>query len=251
MGAFEAQYISSNTDINQITVDGQPATRDGNSFMFTALCTDYVTIAVDADPLATVTIDGVAQNPQRVSLSNYGDNTFNIVVTAQDGSSQSYTLTIVRFYDRVMYEFPDVPTVNCNIQTNGGYNFTAFQWYRNGVAISGATDTYYQIKDNAIYYCAITLNDGRKWRTCDIKLTRQSGGLVAYPNPTQGELRINNYETTFGASQLRGNEMIQVFNLNGKLVLQSNTNPFDMSALPDGMYIIKVNNETVRVTVKK
>ena len=237
--------LNKNTDINQITVNGQPAIRDGNMFMSDGICSDQITISVDADPLAMVNIGGLVENPRHVSLSVYGHIVFHILVTAQDGSSQNYFLNIERYYDQVVFEFPDVPTVNCNTQTNGRYNFTAFQWYRNGVAISGATGPYYQIKDNAIYYCAITLNDGRKWRTCDIRLTQQSSrGLVAYPNPTRGELRINNYE-------LRGNEIIQVFNLNGTLVLQSNTNPFDMSALPDGVYIIKVNGETIRVVVKK
>jgi len=29
-----------------------------------------------------------------------------------------------------------------NAENNGGYDFRTFQWYRNGVAISGATDSY-------------------------------------------------------------------------------------------------------------
>lgn len=34
-----------------------------------------------------------------------------------------------------------------NADHNGGYNFTTFQWYRNGKAIEGATEPYYYTKD--------------------------------------------------------------------------------------------------------
>ena len=34
-----------------------------------------------------------------------------------------------------------------NADHNGGYNFTSFQWYRNGQAIEGATEPYYYTKD--------------------------------------------------------------------------------------------------------
>jgi len=33
--------------------------------------------------------------------------------------------------------------------------------------------------------------------------------------------------------------------------LQPSVNPFDMSALSEGVYIIKVNGETVRIVLKK
>ena len=70
--------------------------------------------------------------------------------------------------------------------------------------------------------------------------------LTAYPNPTRGQLIINNEQTTFGASQLIINK-IQVFDLNGKLILQPTTNSFDISHLPNGTYMVKVNEEVIKV----
>ena len=78
------------------------------------------------------------------------------------------------------------------------------------------------------------------------KVLADKQSLTAFPNPTSGQLIINNEQTTFGASQLTINN-IQVFDLNGKLVLQPTTNPFDMSRLPNGTYMIKVNNETIKI----
>jgi len=70
--------------------------------------------------------------------------------------------------------------------------------------------------------------------------------LTAYPNPTKGELIINNEQTMFGASQLIINN-IQVFDLNGKLVLQPTTNSFNISGLPNGTYMVKVNEEVIKI----
>ena len=233
------------TEIIDIVVDDRIARRSDNSFHVVADCGRLQAyINVTADPAAKVEINGVAQNPQTVDLPVYGDNTFKITVTAA-GNSQSYDLVVVRYYDHVEYEYADVPTINCNTQNNGGYVFTNFQWYSAGTPISGAIRPYCQLKDNATYYCEITLNDGRKWRTCDIQRTlRSTSSLKAYPNPTQGQVTISNDE------QLSTGR-IQVFDLFGRLVMQPYTNPFDMNALNEGVYIIKMDSETLRVVVKK
>ena len=70
--------------------------------------------------------------------------------------------------------------------------------------------------------------------------------LMVYPNPTSGQLIINNEQTAFGISQLIMNN-IQVFDLNGKLVLQPTTNSFDISHLPNGVYLVKVNGEVIKI----
>lgn len=53
---------------------------------------------------------------------------------------------------------------------NGGYDFTAFQWYKNGQPIPGETRSYlYQDLDfNADYYVVVTRPDGVQMATCPI-----------------------------------------------------------------------------------
>ena len=213
-------------------------------------------IQVVTDPYSTAAINGIMQNPLIVDLPKYGENYFIITVTAQNGNSQDYLLVILRCYEQVIYEFYDVPAINCNMQTNGGYNFTGFQWYRDGEAIAGAHFPYYQIKDKATYYCVLTLDDDVHWRSVNIHslASRSSGKLTAYPNPTHGNVTIQQ-ETNKGINSVEipaqgkssDKSIIQVFDLNGDMVMQPTTNPFDMSALPNGIYLIKVNGETVKV----
>ena len=229
--------------ITDIKVDGQSAQRsDNTTFYAVAGCgKTEALVAVTADPALTVEINGERGNSRTVAL-DYGDNIIYVTVTA-NGNTQTNTLFILRPYDQVEYEYDDVPTVNCNTQTNGGYDFTDFQWYRNDEAFVDAAKPYCRINDDATYYCRITLSDGRKWRTCDIQLTViPTKSLKAYPNPTHGLVTIDHEQLSTGK--------VQVFDMYGKLVLLPVTNPFDMSALPNGMYVIKVNGETVKIVKK-
>jgi len=72
--------------------------------------------------------------------------------------------------------------------------------------------------------------------------------LTVYPNPTRGELMINSSTSLTNLNEIINK--IEVFNLQGKLILQPTTNPFDISTLPEGIYMVKVNGETVKVVKK-
>jgi hypothetical protein len=228
--------------VSDIFVNGRPAAAspDGKTFRIVAECgVESVSIDVSADPDATVEI-----SPANFVLTDYGDNRFDITVTAQNGATQTCALFVERPYDLIVYEYADVPTISLNTQNNGGHVFTAFQWFRNdGTAIAGANKPYLPVTDNAPYYAEMTLIDGRIFRTCEVRRSHSpSAGLTAYPNPTQGQVTVK-YE---GAQNI-----IQVFDLYGKLVLHTYDNPIDLSGLSAGVYVIKVGNETVRVIVNR
>jgi len=74
---------------------------------------------------------------------------------------------------------------------NGGYQFTSYQWYKNGVLIPGATKQYYQDPEgvNGVYSVRLTgirVSDGTpfEFRTCD-KAFNPSLTLKVYPIPAQ------------------------------------------------------------------
>jgi len=54
---------------------------------------------------------------------------------------------------------------------NGGYTFTAYQWYCDGQPIAGATGSYLyqQLRTDADYYLEMRRSDGVVLRTCDIR----------------------------------------------------------------------------------
>ena len=78
-----------------------------------------------------------------------------------------------------------------------------------------------------------------EWNTL---ITGVSGALIEtiqlYPNPTNGMVNIS----TSSIDQL-----IQVSNVVGEIVKETNNTEIDLSELPSGMYFIKVNNQLLKV----
>jgi hypothetical protein len=72
---------------------------------------------------------------------------------------------------------------------------------------------------------------------------------IIYPNPVQSELRIKNYETAFGAKQLRDGETVEIFDIaghkmrNSQLSILNSQLKIDVSDLPSGIYLLKIGNE--------
>lgn len=70
-------------------------------------------------------------------------------------------------------------------------HFTAYQWYKNGVALEGATGQYYQENGNelkGVYYVRLTDDLGKTYRSCDIKMpdetvTSSAAPPTIYPVP--------------------------------------------------------------------
>jgi hypothetical protein len=70
----------------------------------------------------------------------------------------------------VEQKWNDVLTL-INPKYNGGYEFTAFQWYKDGMPLEGETRSYlYQPLDTtATYYVVVTREDGVSMATCPIQ----------------------------------------------------------------------------------
>ena len=231
--------LSVNTSIGEIIVGGENVDISGDNFFIVSKCGDNnVEVRVITDQFATVEINGVAQNPRTVNLPKYGDNLIAIKVTAQNGNLQNYSLTIyksvppeIAYYDR----FENVLTVPVQIEGIGTVN--SVEWYRNGVRLDrDPTKGYIETKEAGTYYALIN----GSIRTCEITKTGTKSLIItAYPNPTDGELKINSEGVEIG--------MIQVFDNFGKLVLETRENPFNISVLPSGIYLIKVNEQTTKV----
>ena len=83
---------------------------------------------------------------------------------------------------------------------------------------------------------------------------QEPNAISLYPNPTTGELRITNYETTLGVSQL-GIEKVEIYDITGKKLstvnYQLSTNHLiDISHLPEGIYFLRLTTEKGLVTKK-
>jgi hypothetical protein len=66
--------------------------------------------------------------------------------------------------------------------------------------------------------------------------------LIVYPNPTENQLRIINYEL--------GIEKIKLFDIFGRQVYETTETIFDISHLPTGVYFVQIKTETGIITQK-
>ncbi|WP_417368168.1 T9SS type A sorting domain-containing protein [Flavobacterium beibuense] len=186
----------------------------------------------DSVEVTIVTEVGATVNPGHtftIQTPQPGIYSYVVTVTSQDGTSvETYTIVVERrfdFSDIVVQKFDNVLLVNNNSQNNGGYEFTDYEWYKNGVLVG--TGQYFSEGNNqsdtldptAEYMVKVTTIDGDVLQTClgQIQLQHASGARL-YPNPvTYGQLVT--VEADFPESELE-NMTIAVYNLNGALITE-------------------------------
>lgn len=119
-------------------------------------------------------------------------------------------------------KWDDVAVCNNNPATNGGHTFVAFQWYRNGELIPGATNQYYQEVGglNGFYSLWVMDDQGNEYWTCEMNIS-SIPTLRVYPVPAKVGVEIT-IELPMSAEELDG-AVLDIFDAKGALV-QSVTN---------------------------
>jgi uncharacterized repeat protein (TIGR02543 family) len=189
-----------------------------------------------------VLVDGV-NNPTAVANHSY---TFSNV-TANHSVAVSFKQSCLPHL--VAQVWDDVLLVNNNPSTNGGYTFVSYQWQKNGVTIAGETSgsLYFgngNLDANAEYSVLLIATNGQQLQSCPVRLQAGNYGLRSYPNPTSGIVTIEH-------ASIQAGDKIEVFNSYGQLMQQSsaekNQTTLDLSSLPRGTYILKINNRQAKV----
>ncbi|MBQ0029547.1 MAG: T9SS type A sorting domain-containing protein, partial [Bacteroidales bacterium] len=126
--------------------------------------------------------------------------------------------------------------------------FTAFQWYRNGVEIPGATMPYYNEKGglNGVYYAKVVTTDNRKLRTCTREWHFDYGlKLDVYPNPV-----VDNVNLTLSADNGKAHE-VRIVNMTGNEVYRGSfkgtTTTINCRNFVKGWYVITVDNKEAKI----
>ena len=107
--------------------------------------------------------------------SDWKPGVYQAKITVQDTICgevlEFYPIDLTVYYskDIFKYKFNNVLAVY-NKQYNGGYDFTGYQWYRNGEAIEGATSSVYHTEEpfvsGDVYYVLLTRADGLVLPSC-------------------------------------------------------------------------------------
>ncbi|WP_291285752.1 T9SS type A sorting domain-containing protein, partial [Flavobacterium sp.] len=123
----------------------------------------------------------------------------------------------------VHQKFNNVLIVNNNPQTNGGYEFVSYQWFKNGQLIG--TGQYFSAGDDlankldltADYSVKMTTKDGKVLQTCTSKIKSQKSLEVKlYPNPVEtGKMLTVDADLPEGDLE---NMQISLYSVTGQLI---------------------------------
>ena len=188
---------------------------------------------------------------------SYTDANYNFIGLTQSGTYLD-TLRNTNGCDSIIVQLiltvrpvPAKPTITQNGDTLTSSSPVGNQWYFNNTAISGETEQNYTYTQNGTYFVEVT-NTYKCASKSDDKIITDVGiasitnhELRIYPNPTDGQLRITNYE-------LRENTVIELFDVYGRkhvsrFTFHNSHIEIDISHLASGMYFLKVNNKVVKV----
>lgn len=132
-----------------------------------------ITILFNGDEIDDVELDGdfIPMPVRDLKPGNY-----SAVIWVEDtvcDVHNKYPIDFSVYYSSsiISYRFNNVLAV-LNAQYNGGYEFTDYQWYRNGELIEGANNPVYHTSEpfslNDEYFAVLTNKDGLTLATCPV-----------------------------------------------------------------------------------
>ncbi|WP_158960422.1 MBG domain-containing protein [Myroides fluvii] len=200
---------------------------------------------------------------------DYGRYEQDIEVISADGKHrQTYKVIVEKrlpWEGILMQKYDNVVFVNNNPQTNGGYKFSRYEWYKNGQkiadaqAFSAGPTLEDKLDPQAEYYAVLYTANGKVLTTCPMGIQLKSKKtLRVYPNPVQKtqslyvqfEEAVEEFKTTEYA----------VYNTVGQFIMKGNLKePLSVLDLPlnltVGSYVlvlkIEGKHQSVRFVVKE
>lgn len=140
---------------------------------------------------------------------------------------------------RTMWD--DVITV-----VNGKGYFESYKWYHNGVLVD-TTDMYYEKGGlTGTYYLVVTTVDSVEITSCEMSFGEpEASAITVYPNPVVNSILVE-------GDNVKAGNTITIIDNDGKVrvakqISGEGIEEVNVSALPQGIYVVKVGEETVSI----
>lgn len=230
------------TDTNSVTVTVNALPNVFITSSDTTLC-DSGIIVLTANGADTYTWPGEGVGASLTRNINTS-NTYSLIGTdTTTGCENQASLAII-------INTSPTPTINVNNDSvlNVTGTYSSYQWYKDSVLITGATNQTYIAKSNGDYYCVVSDTNTCDGFSNEITVVLNTVGIALidneikiYPNPTNNFVNIN----VGKASNYR------IHDLSGKTLFMgfiSTAKQIDFSKLAKGVYVIEIVNNENRFT---
>ncbi|WP_299223504.1 PKD domain-containing protein [uncultured Aquimarina sp.] len=132
--------------------------------------------------------------------------------------------------------------------------YAAYQWYRDGVIIEGATNSNLFVDQTGLYLIEVSNNEGCTATSESIEVETLSipdpetflNNIVVYPNPANNVLYIN------GLDNSKDIYSVKVVNMLGQPIIKHNSAVtfVDTTLLEEGIYFLVINNRFTKKFLK-
>ncbi|MGY6560565.1 MAG: immunoglobulin domain-containing protein [Luteibaculaceae bacterium] len=197
--------------------------------------------------------DGGVENG--VPFTPTATSTFTVFGNSNGCDSEQITVTVV------VNPLPE-PVVNYNstLERLETGVFESYQWYFNGVLITGANQQFYSTVEDGIYTVVVTNTNNCEGEstefilsTVSVKELANGVGFNLYPNPAREQITLS------FTDNLNTQVELHIYDLTGKQLgstrINQTSQTVDVTHLNEGVYLFRLIgstlNQTQRVVIKK
>jgi|GEM_PF-986210 len=205
------------------------------SFEDKAKAEGFEDVAQTALPETGKTID--IDIPANAKGGTYNATLYLINDLGIESEGSPVTFTVNLNNNNMVTKFNDIVLFN-----NSSNEYVSYQWYRNGVAIEGATKQFYCEEGglNGEYSVEVTNNNGDVFKTCSksvVSPKTKTASISVYPNPATADESFTVKITGLTEKDLDGAQM-NLYDTNGRTIKTvTEINHTNRIQLPAGVYI--------------
>lgn len=231
---------------------------------------EIVNIEIDMPLFATIEFSPEVKYTQEenkaiveIDATKPGNYQVDATITSQNKENKiTHPILLTRhfpFWSIIEQRWNNTFVINNNKETNGGYEFVSYKWYRNNQEIG--IKQYYSagpkktdlLDETSLYHAKMIDINGVEYETCKDSPLLTNSGLQIYPNP----VRIGEKITVKAPLKEGQKGNIHIYSLSGIIIsktdIQGELTEID-SPTNQGIYILRISlengaSESVRVIV--
>jgi surface protein len=240
---------SSNATASSITIDGQLYNNPTTQIYYLIDC-DTRFSSVDVSLITEPNAQLSTGNSFTIATPAPGIYSQEVIVTSQDGTqTRTYIVMVEKafnFEDIVTQKYNNSLVVNNNPNTNGGYQFVSYEWFKNGRSV-GTGQVFSEgnresdiLDPTATYMVKMTTVDGDVLQTCETSIVlKNSYSMVIGQNPIKQGGNLN-VQADYPTSELK-RAIYHIYSVSGRLIMSHPVDGLRTSInlpgnLPTGIY---------------